>query len=254
MKITFLGTGTSMGVPVAGGFLRDQLSHDPRNDRSRCSAWIQTTNQSILIDAGPEFRVQSIKAQIQHIDSVLITHQHMDHMAGLDDLRVYSYKSNSAIPVYATKRCLQSIATRFNYLFGKDKYPGSASLNLIEVSEESFSLGNIEVTPLPVKHGNMDILGYRLNDFSYLTDVKSIPEETLKKIKGSKVVVLSALRWKPDHPTHLTIPEAVEIIQKLDVPQAYLIHMNSYVDHDPANKKLPENIKLAYDQQVIEIE
>lgn len=253
MKVTFLGTGTSMGVPVAGGFMRDKLVHDPRNERTRCSVWIQVDKQSILIDAGPEFRIQSIKAQIHSIDHLLITHQHMDHMAGLDDLRVYSYKNNSSIPVYATAKCNQSIRSRFDYMFGENKYPGSASLNLIDVKEQPFKLRNVKVIPLPVQHGSLDILGFRLNDFSYLTDVKHIPDETLEKIKGSKVVVLSALRWEPEHPTHLTIPQAVEIIEKLKVPQAYFIHMNSYVDHEPTNKKLPDNIKLAYDQMVIEI-
>ncbi|MEX0608719.1 MAG: MBL fold metallo-hydrolase [Balneolaceae bacterium] len=252
MKITFLGTGTSMGVPVAGGFMREKLAHDSRNDRTRCSVWIQVNGQSILIDAGPEFRIQSIKAQIPAVHSLLITHEHMDHVAGLDDLRVYSYNAKAPIPVYATQSCIKSIRSRFDYMFGKKKYPGSTSLNLKEVTG-SFFLGDVAVTPLPVQHGKLDILGYRLNDFSYLTDVKHIPEETLEKIKGSKVVVLSALRWKPEHPTHLTIPQAVEIIQKLQVPKAYFIHMNSYVDHEPANKKLPENIRLAYDQMVIEV-
>lgn len=241
-----------MGVPVAGGFLREKLAHDSRNDRTRCSAWVQTESQSILIDAGPEFRMQSIKAQIKAIDNVLITHQHMDHMAGLDDLRVYSYKNKAAIPVYATKSCIISIRSRFDYMFGENKYPGSASLDLME-APDSFTLGDVSVTPLPVQHGALEMIGYRLNDFSYLTDVKFIPEETLELIKGSKVVVLSALRWKPEHPTHLTIPQAIDIIQQLEVPQAYFIHMNSSVDHEPTNRKLPDNIRLAYDQQILEI-
>ncbi|MEX0844846.1 MAG: MBL fold metallo-hydrolase [Balneolaceae bacterium] len=254
MKITFLGTGTSMGVPVAGGFRREKLAHDPRNERTRCSVWIQTKNQSILIDAGPEFRIQSIRSQIKSIDHLLITHEHMDHVAGLDDLRIYSYIQNSAIPVYASKSCIKSIQKRFDYLFGDDKYPGSTSLDL-QVAPDQFKLGEeVDVTPLPVTHGNLDILGFRINDFSYLTDVKHIPNETIEIIKGSKVVVLSALRWEPDHPTHLTIPEAVEILNDLKIPEAYLIHMNSYVDHEPTNRRLPDHIKLAYDQQIIQIQ
>lgn len=252
MKVTFLGTGTSMGVPVAGGFRSDKLYHDPRNYRTRCSAWIQHKGQSILIDAGPEFRLQSIKAKLQKLDQLLITHEHMDHVAGLDDLRIYSYINESPIPAYASKKCIESVQKRFDYMFGENKYPGSTSLKLIE-SEDSFKIGDIEIKTLPVKHGKTDVYGYRLNDFSYITDVKDIPDSTLEKIKGSKVLVLGALRWEPEHPTHLTIPQAVEIIEELDIPEAYLIHMNSYVDHEPTNNKLPNHIKLAYDQQVLHL-
>lgn len=252
MKVTFLGTGTSMGVPVAGGFRSEKLFHDPRNFRTRCSAWIQHKGQSILIDAGPEFRMQSIQAKLQKLDQLLITHEHMDHVAGLDDLRIYSYINESAIPAYASKECIESIQKRFDYMFGKNKYPGSTSLNLIEANE-SFTLGDIEIKVLPVKHGKTDVYGYRLNDFSYITDVKEIPDSTLEKIKGSRILVLGALRWEPEHPTHLTIPQAVEIIEELNIPEAYLIHMNSYVDHESTNKKLPNHIKLAYDQQVLQL-
>ena len=138
-------------------------------------------------------------------------------------------------------------------MFGEDKYPGSTSLDLQEVTSTFTPDEGIKITPLPVKHGSLDILGFRVNDFSYLTDVKKIPEETLQLIKGSKVIALSALRWEPHHPTHLTIPEAVELLEELDIPEAYLIHMNSYVDHEPTNKKLPKNINLAYDQLTLQI-
>ena len=252
MKITFLGTGTSMGVPVAGGFRRDKLAHDPRNERTRCSVWIQVAGKSILIDAGPEFRIQSIRARIKKIDHFLITHEHMDHISGIDDLRIYSYINDAPIPSYTSAQCIESIKKRFDYMFGENKYPGSTSLDLKEVAN-SFKLGEVEVTPLPVKHGSLDILGFRVNDFSYLTDVKHIPEETLNKIRGSKVIALSALRWEPDHPTHLTIPQALEVLEDLNIPEAYLIHMNSYVDHEPTNKSLPEHINLAYDQLSLEI-
>lgn len=253
MKVTFLGTGTSMGVPVAGGFRREKLAHDPRNERTRCAAWIQSKGKSILIDAGPEFRIQSIRAKIQNVDHLLVTHQHMDHISGLDDLRVYSYLKKAPIPVHASKQCIESIRKRFDYMFGEDKYPGSTSLDLIEAPEE-FWVENIKITPLPVTHGDLDILGYRIDNFSYLTDVKDIPEKTKEKIRGSKVVALSALRWEPEHPTHLTIPQAVEILKELDIQEAYLIHMNSYVDHEPTNQRLPGNINLAYDQQVLHID
>ncbi len=252
MKVTFLGTGTSMGVPVAGGAKRRDLSHDPRNERSRCSAWIKTDETSLLIDVGPEFRIQSIRSEIESLDYVLLTHEHMDHVAGLDDLRMYSYINKAPIPLYSTPSALESIKKRFDYLFGPNKYPGSTSLDL-RVAENPFLLNELSITPLPVMHGDLEILGFRINDFSYLTDVKEIPVSTKDLIKGSKVLVLSALRWEPSHPTHLTIPEAVELIEELGIPRAYLIHMNSYVDHGPTNKQLPGHIQLAYDMLTIEL-
>ncbi|MEP1307090.1 MAG: MBL fold metallo-hydrolase [Balneola sp.] len=252
MKLTFLGTGTSMGVPVAGGFSANSLSSDPRNIRTRCSAWVQTDQTSLLIDAGPEFRIQSIRAKIKRVDALLLTHQHMDHISGLDDLRAYNFIQKTPIPVYTSSSCIESIKKRFDYMFGENKYLGSTSLELESVTEQ-INFQDLKITPLPCNHGDLDILGFRVNDISYLTDVKHIPKETKELIKGSKVIVLSALRWKPTHPTHLTIPEAVGIIEDLKIPSGYLIHMNSYVDHKETNKKLPSHIKLAFDQQVIEI-
>lgn len=248
MKVTFLGTGTSMGVPVAGGFKRSELSHDPRNERTRCSVWIQSEGISIVIDVGPEFRIQSIRSGIQAIDHVLITHEHMDHIGGIDDLRVYNYMKKGSIPLYSTQTAVDSIKKRFDYMFGENKYPGSTSIDLKVVSKP-FQIGELEVTPLPILHGDLEILGFRINNFVYLTDVKEIPEKTKDMIKGCNVLVISALRWEPAHPTHITIPEAVNLINELEVPKNYLVHMNSYVDHAITNAKLPSHIQLAYDMQ-----
>lgn len=241
-----------MGVPVAGGFGRELLNNDPRNQRYRCSAWVRTDQASILIDAGPEFRLQSIRSDIDHIDLVLITHEHMDHMAGIDDLRAYNYKQQGPIPLFSNGNGLRSIRTRFDYLFGKNKYPGSTSIELSEVTKP-FHFKDVEITPLPYKHGDIEVIGFRLNDFSYMTDVKSIPDSTKSLVKGSKVLVLSGLRWGPKHPTHLTIPEAVQVAEELEVPMTYLIHMNSYVDHETSNRKLPPHVQLAFDQLEITI-
>ncbi|MEX1010929.1 MAG: MBL fold metallo-hydrolase [Balneolaceae bacterium] len=252
MKLTFLGTGTSMGVPVAGGFGSEHLEGDSRNERYRCSAWVQTDKSSILIDTSPEFRLQTIRAGIKQIDLVLITHEHMDHIAGLDDLRAYNYKQKSSIPLYTSARTAQSLKKRFDYMFGEHKYPGSTSVEIHEI-DEPVSFEDVQITPLPVHHGNLKILGYRINDLVYLTDVKSIPEETARFIRGARVLVMSALRWEPNHPTHLTIPEAIEVAQSLGVPRTYFIHMNSYVHHKKTSAKLPKGIELAYDQLTIEI-
>lgn len=252
MKCTFLGTGTSMGVPVAGGFGKEKIKNDPRNDRYRCSVWVKTEQTSVIIDTGPEFRLQTIRSDIRKIDLVLITHEHMDHIAGLDDLRSFNYIQKSPIPLLSTKSTLESIQTRFDYMFGENKYPGSASVEMTVINKPEI-FNDIRITPLPYRHGKVTVQGYRLNDFSYMTDVKSIPEQTKQLVKGSKVLVLSGLRWNPPHPTHLTIPEAVEIATELEIPKTYLIHMNSYVDHAESNKKLPEHVRLAYDQLEITI-
>lgn len=252
MQVTFLGTGTSMGVPVAGGFGKEMIESDPRNERTRCSAWVRTEQTSLVIDIGPEFRIQSIRSDVDHINFVLITHEHMDHIAGIDDLRSYNYMQKAAIPLYSSKRVLDSISTRFNYLFGENKYPGSTSLDLRELSEK-ITIRDVSITPLPYNHGKIDVQGYRINDFSYMTDVKEIPEATKDKVRGSKILVLSGLRWGPKHPTHLTIPEAVQIANELNIPKTYLIHMNSYVNHRESNERLPDHIQLAYDQLEINI-
>lgn len=252
MKLTFLGTGTSMGVPVAGGFGFDRLMGDPRNIRWRCSAWVQTKESSIVIDTGPEFRLQTIRSGLDRVDLVLITHEHMDHIAGLDDLRPFCYKQDQSIPLYTTGEAADAIRRRFEYMFGPDRYPGSTSLD-IHTLERSMTFRDVEIVPLPTNHGKVTVMGFRLNDLSYLTDVKSIPESTKERIRGSQLLVLSGLRWEPEHPTHMTIPEAVEVAQELEIPKTYLIHMNSYVDHEATNRKLPDEVQLAYDQLVVEI-
>ncbi|MEX1063251.1 MAG: MBL fold metallo-hydrolase [Balneolaceae bacterium] len=252
MKLTFLGTGTSMGVPVAGGFGSELLDGDPRNERYRCSAWIQTDDSSILIDTSPEFRLQSIRAGIRNIDFVLITHEHMDHIAGLDDLRAYNYAQKKSIPLYTSRRAAFSIRRRFEYMFGEDRYPGSASVD-IRIMEKPIHHKGLTITPLPINHGEIDILGYKIDDIAYMTDTKYIPESTKKIVRGSRIMVLSGLRWSPEHPTHLTIPEAVEIADELEIEQTYLIHMNVYVNHRETNRKLPAHVQLAYDQLTVEV-
>lgn len=252
MKITFLGTGTSMGVPVAGGFGSEELTGDPRDNRYRCSAWIQTEEASILIDVGPEFRLQTLRAGIRHIDLLLITHEHTDHVGGLDDLRPFNYIQGGEIPAFTTQSCAESIKRRFEYMFEPNKTPGSVNLDL-QVHTDTIPFRDCKITPLPVYHGELMVYGFRINDLSYITDTNFIPEETLELVKGSKMVVLNGLRWSPEHPTHFTIPQAVEVAQKLNAPETYLIHMSSHVKHADTNEKLPDNIRLAYDQLTVEL-
>jgi len=253
MQLTFLGTGTSMGVPVAGGFGKERMDGDPRNIRWRSSVWLKTDNASIVIDTGPEFRLQTIRSGLSHIDLVLITHEHMDHIAGLDDLRPFCYKQEQSIPVYTSQTCIDAIRQRFEYMFGPNRYPGATSIDLEEISS-TISYRDVEITPLPAIHGKVNVLGYRMNNLAYLTDVKEIPEATKELIRGADVMVLSGLRWEPEHPTHMTIPEATEMADELEIPKTYLIHMNSYVNHEEINRRLPDHVRLAYDQLTVEIE
>ncbi len=250
MKVTFLGTGTSMGVPVAGGF--GHSSDDPRDFRYRCSVWVRTDNISILIDIGPEFRLQTLRAGIKQIDLLLITHEHNDHVAGLDDLRPFNYHQNQVIPAYATQTCIDSILHRFHYMFEPGKVPGSVDIDL-QLMERPLTVADVRITPLPAKHGELDILGFRINDFCYLTDVSDVPAETRALMKGAKVVVLSALRWGPLHPTHMTIPESVEVAKQIGAPQTYFVHMSSYVVHQETEDRLPKGINLAYDELTISV-
>lgn len=253
MKLTFLGTGTSMGVPTAGGFGSEFIKGDPRDERWRCSAWIQTEESSIIIDTGPEFRLQTLRAGITRVDTVLITHEHMDHISGLDDLRPFCYKQKQTIPVYTSKTCREAIMRRFEYMFGPDRYPGATSVEL-NVVEDSFAFQDVTITPLPANHGKVTVMGFRVGDIAYLTDVKAIPENTEELIKGAQVLVLSGLRWEPEHPTHMTIPEAIEQANKLEIPKTYLIHMNSRVNHKESSQRLPDHVSLAYDQLELEVE
>lgn len=252
MKLTFLGTGTSMGVPVAGGFGAEPPSDDYRDIRWRTSAWVQTQKMSILIDAGPEFRLQSIRSGIKRVDMLLLTHEHTDHIAGLDDLRPFNYMQKEAIPVITTPGCRSSIIRRYEYMFEPGKTPGSVNLDF-RTGTQAVTAGDCTITPLPVTHGGMEVYGYRINDLAYVTDANHIPDDTKALIRGSKVLVLNALRWKPSHPTHFTIPEAMEMALELGVPEVYFVHMNSYVRHAETNRKLPDHIKLAFDQQVVHI-
>ena len=241
-----------MGVPVAGGFYKKGLISDSRNIRSRCSAWVQQDDFSLVIDVGPEFRLQSIYAGITNIDAVLITHEHMDHIAGIDDLRMYNYVQKNSIPVYTTASAAQSIKTRFHYLFGAERYPGSTRIDFHNI-DKPVQIGPFSISAIPAKHGALDIIGFKINDLCYLTDVKELPKESITLLKDTKVLILSALRWEPEHPTHLCIPDAVDLITGLGIPEAYLIHMSGQTKHSLSNNKLPAHIKLAYDQQTIYI-
>ena len=254
MKVWFLGTGTSQGIPVIGSSHPVCLSNDPRDKRLRVSVWIHWDNYSYVIDCGPDFRQQMLVSKCPQVDGILFTHEHADHTAGLDDIRPFFFKQGD-IPIYAHNRVLESLKRRFDYIFeDENKYPGAPSVESKEVkNNQPFTIGNKTAHPFVAMHGNLEVLGYRIEDFAYLTDVKTIADEEIEKIKGVKVMVVSALRIDP-HPTHFNLEEALDFIEKVQPHRAYLTHISQHMGfHETVQQQLPENVFLAYDNLEITI-
>jgi len=251
LKITFLGTGTSQGVPVIGCDCEVCQSLDFRNKRLRTSVHIQVEDQSIVIDTGPDFRQQMLRERTPRLDFVLFTHSHKDHTAGLDDVRAFNFKQNMDMPLYGTAQVLNQLKTEYYYAFLKKKYPGTPQLKLNEITEDVFNVNGIEITPLPVTHLHMPVLGFRIGDFSYITDANHIPEETLRRLNGSKVLVLNALQ-KETHISHFNLDEAVAMAKNIGANKTYFTHISHKLGlHKQVAEELPENIELAYDGLVI---
>ena len=248
LKITFLGTGTSQGIPIIGSNHPVCLSKDPKDKRLRSSVLIQWENFNYVIDCGPDFRQQMLKTGCRHLDGVLFTHEHADHTAGLDDIRPFFFRQGD-IPIFATESVLANLTARFGYIFdSENKYPGAPAVKVHTIDKNhNFSIGNKEVIPIEVMHNRLPVMGYRIGNFSYLTDVKYIQEEQLEKIKNSEVLVVNALRIEP-HPTHLNLEEALELVSSLKPKKAYFTHISHLLGfHDQVSEKLPENVYLAYD-------
>ena len=253
MKITFLGTGTSQGIPVISSSHPVCLSADKRDKRLRVSILIEWEAHAYVIDCGPDFRYQMLRENVSKIDGVIFTHEHADHTAGLDDLRPFSFQSG-AVPVYAQKRVLENLAYRFDYIFNeKDKYPGAPSVHQIEVKNASFHIENLEVIPIEVNHGKIKIFGYRFNNVAYLTDVKTIDDNEKEKLKGLDILIINAIRHKW-HYSHLNLEEALNIIEELKPKKTYLTHISHHLGfHAEVEKELPDNVFLAYDKLVINV-
>jgi len=253
IKITFLGTGTSQGIPVIGSKHPVCLSNDKRDRRLRVSILIEWDNFVYVVDCGPDFRYQMLRANVTKINGVLFTHEHADHTAGLDDLRPFSFVQG-AVPIYAHKRVLNYLSTRYDYIFNdNNKYPGAPSIHQNEIDNKSFSIGNLEVIPVEVQHGKLSIFGFRFQNIAYLTDVKTISEIEKKKLQNLDILVVNAVRIKPHH-SHLNLEEALILIEELKPKKAYLTHISQYIGfHAEVEKTLPENVFLAYDELVVEV-
>jgi phosphoribosyl 1,2-cyclic phosphate phosphodiesterase len=248
MTITFLGTGTSQGIPIIGSTHPVCLSSDFKDKRLRVSVLIQWDDYAYVIDCGPDFRQQMLRAHCTRIDGILFTHEHADHVAGLDDIRPFYFKQGN-IPIYGHPRVMTSLKKRFDYIFtDQDKYPGVPTLDVHIIENKPFQLQGLTVLPVNGFHHKLQVFGFRFKDFAYLTDMKTVDDAEIEKIKNIKVLVVNALRIEP-HVSHFNLEEALAFIKKVNPERAYLTHISHLLGfHEAVEKELPKNVFLAYDQ------
>lgn len=253
MKITFLGTGTSQGVPVIACNCEVCQSTDVRDKRLRSSILIESEEKTVIIDTGPDFRQQMLRQNVQKLDAVVFTHAHKDHVAGLDDIRAFNFKQQSAMDIYATPIVEEALKREFYYIFAEFKYPGIPLIDIHNIDDKPFSVGDIEFNPIEVMHFKLPVLGFRIKDFTYITDAKTVSESEQEKIKGTKILVLNAIQ-REEHISHFTLAEAISFAQKIGAEQTYFTHVSHRLGkHKNVSKELPEGIELAYDGLSFEI-
>ncbi|RKS02687.1 phosphoribosyl 1,2-cyclic phosphate phosphodiesterase [Flavobacterium sp. 102] len=255
MQVYFLGTGTSQGIPVIGSSHSVCKSEDFKDKRLRVSVWVTFDEVSLVIDCGPDFRQQMLTSGCEKLDAILFTHEHADHTAGLDDIRPFFFKQKKDIPIYAHQRVLENFKKRFDYIFEtENKYPGAPGVQTFEVKNNAdFEIGKAKITPINANHANLQVFGYRIQDFVYLTDVKTIDDSEIEKLKGVKVLVVNALREEPHH-SHFSLQEALDFIYLVQPERAYLTHISHLLGfHEEVQKRLPANVFLAYDNLKITV-
>lgn len=249
LKITFLGTGTSSGVPMIACPCEVCQSGDTKDKRLRSSILVESDTTSIVVDTTPDFRYQMLRSNVKNLDAVIFTHPHKDHIAGLDDIRAYNYFQNQPMKVYANDLTTAALKKEFSYIFSEFKYPGIPDINLHDITDQQFVIGDIPVQPIKVWHLKMLVLGFRFGPFTYITDANRIEDKEKELIKGSKAMVLNALRHEK-HISHFNLQEAIDLVHELQVPEAYFTHIShqlgKYAEIAPT---LPPGIKLAHDQQ-----
>ncbi len=251
LKITFLGTGTSSGVPMIACDCDICISTNEKDKRLRSSILVQSDTTTIVIDTTPDFRTQMLRENVKRLDAVLFTHPHKDHVAGLDDVKSFNYFHQQPMKVYANELTQTALKREFSYVFTEHKYPGIPDINLHDIDGSNFIVGDIPVTPVFVWHLRMPVIGFRFGDFTYITDANRIEDAEKQKILGSKILVLNALR-KEKHISHFTLDEAVEMVNELKIPEAYFTHISHQLGkHEEINKELPNGMKLAFDGLVL---
>jgi phosphoribosyl 1,2-cyclic phosphate phosphodiesterase len=245
--ITFLGTGTSQGVPVIACGCEVCTSTDSRDKRLRSSILVESDSTTVVIDSGPDFRYQMLRANVQKLDALVFTHEHKDHVAGMDDIRAFNYKQQGPMDIYADSRVQTTLKREFPYVFDEHKYPGIPRVNLHTIGVQPFTVGDILLTPIEVMHYRLPVLGFRINDFTYITDAKTIAESEKQKLKGSKILVLNALQ-KQEHISHFTFQEAIDFAQEIGAETTYFTHISHRLGkHADVSAELPQGIELAYD-------
>lgn len=247
MKITFLGTGTSQGVPVIACDCETCLSKDVHDKRLRTSVMIETGEVIIVIDAGPDFRQQMLAENVRKLDAIILTHEHKDHIAGLDDVRAFNYKSQDAIDIFAEERVQKAIKKEYSYVFAEYQYPGIPKMRLNTINDFPFAIKGVQIVPLRVFHYRLPVYGFRIGDFAYITDANYIPEETKEKVFGVKYLVINALR-KEKHISHFNLREAVDFIRQISPRKAYITHISHQMGrYSEISQSLPSEILLACD-------
>jgi phosphoribosyl 1,2-cyclic phosphate phosphodiesterase len=253
LKVTFLGTGTSQGVPVIACDCEVCKSTDVKDNRLRSSILIESDEKTIIVDTGPDFRQQMLREDVQKLDAVVFTHAHKDHIAGLDDIRAFNFKQKSAIDIYATEAVQEALKREFYYIFSEYKYPGIPQIVLKTIQHQDFSVGDITLKPIQVMHFKLPVLGFRINDFTYITDAKTISEGEIEKIKGSRILIINALQ-REKHISHFTLEEAITFAQKINADKTYFTHISHKLGkHEDVMKELADGIELAYDGLILEI-
>jgi phosphoribosyl 1,2-cyclic phosphate phosphodiesterase len=247
VKITFLGTGTSQGVPVIACNCKTCQSGDTHDNRLRTSILLETEGASLLFDAGPDFRQQMLREHVCKLDAILLTHEHKDHIAGLDDVRAFNYKSQDAIDIYSEERVLKALKKEYSYVFSEFQYPGIPRMRLNTIDDQSFVVRGIQITPVRVFHYRLPVYGFRIGSLAYITDANYIPEESKEKLYGVKYLIINALR-KEKHISHFSLREAIDFIREISPKKAFITHISHQMGcHDEVSKELPPEITLAYD-------
>jgi len=253
VRVTVLGSGTSQGVPVIGCNCSVCSSLDYRDKRLRASIHIEVDGKSLIVDSGPDFRQQVLREGITRLDALIFTHEHKDHTAGMDDIRSFNFLQQKDMPVYAAPRVLHQLKQEYSYVFSEVRYPGAPQVEIHELDGNPFEAEGISVTPIEVLHYKLPVFGFRVGDFTYITDAKTISEKEIEKIKGSKVLILNALQ-QTEHLSHFTLNEAIEMAQKIGAEKTYFTHLSHKMGrHKEVEPLLPENISIAYDGLKIDL-